>query len=609
MTVIPDLGTIWERIGERPGAPFVLSGSGSFRYRELARTISRCCAEFDRCGLTNGARVLIATADEPMATSAFLAALLDGMVPVMLGPDTGTQRARAIADSVEPGLIIADQGFSAPDHLCEILELPKPKQRTKRSLMGGIFNRGETHTKPDCERTLPDEGRVPTLPGDLDALAYILFTSGTTRAPSGVQISRRNLLSHLSTLGRLFGYAPSSRIFNATPLAHTDGLVQGPLLAAAHGAGLIRPGPFTVADIENWLNAINRLGTTHVITTPTALALIARYAAHDDYFDGSGFVGILSSGAILSEDLWQRIEDRFRCDVFNLYGMTETVANATYAGAHPEMGPPGTIGFAIDCQARVERVAGASAPDRKDDVGELQLKGSNIFSGYWRDPERTRATMTSDGWMRTGDLVRRRTDGALEILGRLKTAINSGGTLILPEEIDEVLLDHPAVVEAVTIGLADDVFEEIAVSLVVADRALEEEELAKHCRARLEALKVPKRILRVDRIPRGDAGKARLGEVRTLARTLLDAPDRSSARDPDTTSRRLLRVANQIFRTGIGELDAQSSPDTVPAWDSFTHVNLILAIEREFDVRLPTRVVSNVATLGDLVASVRRELP
>ena len=191
-------------------------------------------------------------------------------------------------------------------------------------------------------------------------------------------------------------------------------------------------------------------------------------------------------------------------------------------------------------------------------------------------------------------------------LGRVKAAINSGGTLIRGEEIDECLLHHPAVAEAVTVGLPDEEFEEIAVSAVVLRGGAEEAELMRHCRAELEALKVPKRILVVPAIPRGDAGKPNLQSVRELLTSLMQRQTVDIPLISDDLERQLLDLAALVFGVSPQSLSPSSSPESVEGWDSFKHVNLVLQTEDLFSIRIPGSAIPKIKTLGDLIGLIRQ---
>ena len=616
----PDLGSLWDQISLGPQRKFLRSSRGTVNYKCLRELVCCFCAEFDRRALGQGDRIVIVTSNEVVASATFLASLLDGKVPVMLSADSAPGRIAAICDSVEAAFTVSDEsvadalvrdggGVRGMLLIATDLSLEVVEHGLGSALLGmfGRIRRSAAATVPGLSAT----GREPLLPDADDSLAYILFTSGTTKAPSGVKISRSSLMAHLETLTRLFEYSSNSRIFNATPLAHTDGLVQGKLLAVVNGATLLRPGPFTLPGLEEWLNCLSRFEASHFITNPTVLGLIDRFALHDDYFDENHFFGILSSASNLRPDLWQRFESRFKCSIFNLYGMTETVANATYAGRHPEMGALGTIGRPVDCEVRLAALTGSDAREPALPEGELQVRGDNVFSGYWADPGRTAATLLDNGWMRTGDMARLREDGSFEIIGRIKTMINMGGQSVAPEEIDEVLGSHPAVMDVATVGVDDVEFGEVAVSAIVLESPSTEAELTEYCRQRLERLKVPKRILPVESIPRGDAGKPRMDVLRDMLQPILHG-DVSEAAAEDgrgrVSAQDVCELAASVFRVPVASLDADSSPSSVEGWDSFSQLALVIEAESRFGVSIPASHVASLRTLRDLQLFVNSQL-
>lgn len=557
---------LWETLARGGDRPFFIRPGGTTSHAQFQSLVGRALGFLGFSPHAEGDRVIVLLEDEVMASAAFTAALLAGLAPVMLPADTGTRRLEAIVRTLEPARVITDHSvFSAA-------EAVPPDLRSK----------------------------------DADQLAYLIFTSGTTAEPSGVEITRGNLFSHLDTLIRLFGFDAGTRIFNPTPMSHTDGLIFGLMLALATGGSVVRPGPLDLAGLEPWIGMLREQEATHMVTNPTVLHLIDRSCRHDDPFRSARFRGIISSASHLRAAFWHRFEARFGTRIWNLYGLTETVTSALYAGDRPHMGAAGTLGKPVDCEARVVPLDPAVQPAGDGAAGELQLRGAHIFRGYWRNPERTAAAFTPDGWMKTGDLVRKRSDGAYEFLGRIKSAINSGGTLIRPEEIDECLLRHPAVSEAVTVGLEDDGFEEIAISAVVLSGQATEATLAAHCRSGLEMLKVPKRIISVASIPRGDAGKPHLNALRDMLREAMSGKNARGGPEHSSIEQDVIGLAALVFRADPGELTLASSAQTVPGWDSFTHLNLALQAEDDFSVRIAGDEIPRIRTLGDLAQLIRR---
>lgn len=556
---------LWQNLRPDDDRPFLIGREGVVTHGRFHDLVAAALALLRAREIAAGDRVTIRMDDEAMACACFTAALFHGAVPVMLAADAAPERVGALHRLLEPALTIsAETAF--PD---AAVPVPAPRHMAD---------------------------------GDL---AYLIFTSGTTAAPRGVEITRRNLFSHLDTLIRLFGFHAGSRVFNPTPLSHTDGLIFGLMLALATGGAVLRPGPLEIADFDRWIGMLRQHGASHMVTNPTVLSLIERASATDDPFRFDGFRGIISSASHLRPELWQRFEERFGTPIWNLYGLSETVTSALYAGRHPEMGPVGSLGRPVDCAAKVMSLTDPSQEAAAGEAGELLLRGDHIFRGYWKRPDLTAETLTPDGWMRTGDLVKQDGDGAFRFLGRIKSAINSGGTLIRGDEIDECLLRHPAVAEAVTIGLKDADFEEIAVSAVVLSHPVEVAVLFAHCRAGLERLKVPKHILPVAAIPRGASGKPNLAMLRDLleAERARSHPAPADAASPEAA---LLELAALVFGVAPDSVSLASTPDTVEGWDSFTHINLVLQVENEFGIRVPPAEIAKLGSLGDVAALIAR---
>ncbi|MGZ0172150.1 MAG: AMP-binding protein [Planctomycetales bacterium] len=555
-------------------------------------------AQFDALDLSSGDRILIATRNEFLACSTFIAAMLDGIVPVMMSPDSPPARLASTADSVSASAIVADSESSwmTTIGLTCLAPLKHDEEKNWRRLFRGSHG----GSRLADQLGLSPEGRTPRLPQETDELSYLAFTSGTTSSPTGVMISRRNVLANLTTISRLFECGPNTRIFNDMILAHADGLIQGPLLAVACGGCFIRSGGFRVDHIESWLNRVRRERATHVITVPTVWSLIDRYAEHDDYFDSPECQHLMSVASRLDSELWRRLENRFKRPMYNQYGLTETVASVLYAGPHPEMGAFDTIGKPVDSESRLGSGSSESG------IGELQVRGDNVFSGYWQNAERTHQLFTDDGWMRTGDLAEMCPDGSYRIRGRVKTIINCGGILIRPEELDEVMIQHPAVVESATVGMPDDTFEEAPVTAVVLDTPADEASLTAHARAGLEPLKVPKRIVVLSSIPRGDAGKPNYVRLKSAIEAAIgnQTADEIALEDKAST---VLNVVSRVFRIDPAELPPNATPDDVPGWDSFTHIAMILAIEEKFNFRIPVSRATGLRSL-DKVASLVEEL-
>ena len=434
---------LWDRITAEPGrAAWTLPG-GMRTYSDLADAIRLRTDALTGQGLQVDDRLIIALADDWAAFTIWLAALLNGMTPIMVAPDAGPERLRGIVTASGARHVITDNARRADlvATLSDVIVL------TVDDLTG-------------------DRTAEPSLLRPTTGIAYILFTSGTTSASKGVVISHENLDAQLSTIARVFRVAPGSRVYNGLVLYHVDGLVQGPLLTIASGATLVRPHPFQAARVEKDMAWLCETGATHMVGAPVLFQMILQGTQRDDYFNRPDFVALLSSSAKLPPAIWDELEDRFGVPVINEYGMTETVAASHFAGPFPEMGGRHTIGRPVGCEARVVDSEGRDVVPGQP--GELLLKGPNIFGGYLNDPERT-AEVFRDGWFCTGDLVVETRDGDHDIIGRITTAINFAGFIVLPEEIDEAIRRHPGVKDVVTVGIDNELFGQVPFSAFVAD--------------------------------------------------------------------------------------------------------------------------------------------
>lgn len=566
-------------------------------YQELLDSIRRTCGLFDELGLEPGQRIMIQSADDTSAMTLFLAALLDGLTPVLITVETQLPRARSIYEKAQPEAVFLDENkrlvetWFGETRTIGILARPRAKTGLLARLRASSAR--STDTYPGNLDAL--EGRAPRGGRAGDDLACLVFTSGTTSSPKGVRLTHRNIFAHLATLRRVFGYGEDSRIFNAMILAHSDGLIQGPLLTAFSGSRLIRLGAFSLQNLESHLNRVHASRVTHFLSVPTVYAMIQRYAEHDDYFADPELRHVISVAAKIEPTLWHGFKRRFGHTLVNMYGLTETVTGGLFSGPGENMGGIGTIGKTVDIDARI--VDPTTGQDVKDGAaGELWLRGDNVTPGYLDDLVENKERFHED-WLRTGDLARRREDGAYLIVGRIKSTLNSGGLLIRPEEIDEVLLMHPDIREAVTVGLDDPEWGEIPASAVVT--ALDDVQILAHCREHLERLKVPRRIVHMDSIPRGDAGKPVLKKLREL----MTAVGTNAETDPAAAridEREVIETAAATFKLGTETLSINDGPEQIGGWDSFGHLALITACEKRFEVKLSAQAVIEATTLRKL---------
>ena len=339
-----------------------------------------------------------------------------------------------------------------------------------------------------------------------------------------------------------------------------------------------------------------------MVAVPTMLALIARLGLDQrDAFSGGDFRLLVSCGAQLEKRLWEDFLAAFGVPLINVYGLTETVIGGVFAGPDATTGVPGSIGMPQDCELRIVDDQGIDVAPGES--GELLMRGALLMSGYFGDPELT-SRVLRDGWLHTGDLAQRDAAGLHRIVGRVKNIIIRGGYNISPEEVTEVLHRHPAVLEAVAFGVADEVWGEIVAAVVVLDPSGDVEVLRAFCAGQMEAWKVPTRIVSVPALPRGRSGKVTL----EAARALLVAPISSglaAEMAPQDASDRLLKIAAATFKIDPSKLGLHSTPRDVPGWDSLAHMELVSALETEFGVKLTARDIMALDRIDKALAMVR----
>jgi acyl-CoA synthetase (AMP-forming)/AMP-acid ligase II len=342
------------------------------------------------------------------------------------------------------------------------------------------------------------------------SVALVLHTSGTTARPKIVPLTRANLVASAANVARSLELTPDDRGLEVMPLFHVHGLVAG-LLAPLHaGSSVICTPGFLAPEVSRWCAELTPTWFTAVPTMHQAL--VDRLAANPSEAPPSPLRFLRSSSASLAPQVMARAEAGFRAPVVEAYGMTEAAHQIAVNPLPPGERRPGTVGRPAGPEVGVLIDEGAvvpsDGPGAAGVVGEIVLRGANVTSGYDASPE-VNAVAFHEGWFRTGDQGRFDADGYLTITGRLKEIINRGGEKISPREIDEVLLDHPAVAQAVTFAVPDGRLGEDVAAAVVAEAgaAPAERDLREFLSLRLAPHKVPRRVLLVDRLPTGATGK------------------------------------------------------------------------------------------------------
>jgi len=456
----------WAADGARPvlsdgEGPWVGGGELEERSRVVAGRLSGL-------GLARGDRLLVSAASTVELVVAYVAALRLGLVVV---PANTAYRepevAHVVADAAPAAALVDDA------------------------------ERGRWIEAAAGERSIPVLGvevdRPDHVADDLDRNvladpALMLYTSGTTGRPKGAPLTHGNLLASATAVQLAWRWTPEDRLVLALPLFHLHGLGVGLHGTLAAGASAVLRPSFAADDA---FDAFARHRATLFFGVPTMYARLARSARLAEL---RSLRLCVSGSAPLPAELHEQVAVGGGQRIIERYGMTETVMNVS--NPHDGERRPGTVGLPLP---GVElRLASGS--------GEIELRGPNVFGGYWQRPDATAESFV-DGWFRTGDIGELDDDGYLRIVGRSKELIISGGYNVYPREVEDVLRSHPGVGDAAVVGVPDAEWGEAVVAHVEDADGVDEAELLAWARARLAPHKRPKRIHLVAALPRNALGK------------------------------------------------------------------------------------------------------
>ena len=361
-------------------------------------------------------------------------------------------------------------------------------------------------------------------PAQPDDLALVLHTSGTTSRPKMVPLTHRNLCASADSIRQSLQLTPRDRCLNVMPLFHIHGLDAALLASWSAGASVVCTPGFYAPQFFPWLETFQPTWYTAVPTMHQAI--LARAAANQDVIAAARLRFIRSCSAALPPKVMAELERTFNAPVIEAYGMTEASHQMASNPLPPGIRKPGSVGVAAGPEVAIMAEDGDELLPAGE-IGEIVIRGPNVMHGYANNPEANARAFTQ-GWFRTGDQGYMDEDGYVFITGRLKEIINRGGEKISPREVDEVLLDHPAVAQAVTFALPDaDLGEDVAAAVVLREPGATEKELRRFASLRLAPFKVPRRIVIVDEIPKGPTGKIqRIGLAERLGLTAEVAPPR-----------------------------------------------------------------------------------
>ncbi|MBN8473633.1 AMP-binding protein [Sulfuritalea sp.] len=345
---------------------------------------------------------------------------------------------------------------------------------------------------------------TPATPGEEDA-ALMMYTSGTTGKPKGVVLAQRAVVSGGQFVSAVHELGPADRVMAVLPLYHINAQVVTATAPLIHGGSLVLPRRFSASNF--WQTAIGQ-GCTWVNVVPTMIAYLLNGPDLATLgLDGAAIRFCRSASAPLPPAQHLAFEQKFGIGIIETMGLTETAAPCFSNPLDPAQRKLGSPGPAFGNEAKIIDTAAATLPAGA--TGEIMVRGANVMTCYYKDPAETARTLEADGWLHTGDLGHMDADGFVFVTGRIKELIIKGGENIAPREIDEALLQHPALLEAAVVGIPDDNYGQEIMACVVLkpDRTCSEAELREYCQGTLGSYKTPRLFRFVKELPKGPSGK------------------------------------------------------------------------------------------------------
>jgi acyl-CoA synthetase (AMP-forming)/AMP-acid ligase II len=501
--------TIHELLADKPANAIAFVGSGcpSLSYGGLRDHVERTVASLNRLGIGRNDRVAIVLPNGTEMASAFVA-IAAGTTSAPLNPAYRTDEFEFYLADLKAKALVVERGSTSPAlGIAAKLKIPVIEIVRANTDPAGVFELvpvagGKTSA-------VPRGGHAET-----DDVALVLHTSGTTSRPKIVPLSQRNVCASAGHIRDILSLTPADRGLSIMPLFHIHGLIGSVLSTLCTGGSVYCTPGFNALKFFAWMDEAKPTWYTAVPTMHQAI--LARAANNREVIARHPLRFIRSSSSSLPPQVLAELEQAFNAPVLESYGMTEASHQMTSNPLPPRPHKPGTVGVAAGPEVAIIGEDGKLLGPNM--TGEVVIRGPNVTNGYENNPKANAEGFTN-GWFRTGDEGVIDAEGYLSITGRLKEIINRGGEKISPREVDEVLMDHPAVQQVVTFAMPHaKLGEDVAAAVVLREgKSADEKEIREFAAKRLADFKVPRKILILEEIPKGATGKLqRIGLAQKL---------------------------------------------------------------------------------------------
>lgn len=570
---------------------FAIAAPGRFAmtYQRLFRQAEEVVESLNNMGIGRGDRVGIVLPNGPEMAVSFLT-VSAGATSAPLNPTYGAREFEFYLSDLGAKAVIVQAGTDSPVRgVANDLGIPTFELVPQPQVEAGVF-------------TLEGERRPDPMHGGFTStqdVALVLHTSGTTSRPKIVPLTHTNICASARNIQETLALTYEDLCLNVMPLFHIHGLMGATLSTITAGGCIVCTPGFEAEKFYEWLG-------THCPTWYSAVptmhqAVLAAAAGNYQVIAANPLRFIRSSSASLPPRVMAELERVFNAPVIESYGMTEASHQMTSNPLPPRPRKPGSVGLAAGPQVAFMDADGVLLPPGK--TGEIVIRGENVTAGYENNPQANQDAFEGD-WFRTGDEGYFDEEGYLFITGRIKEMINRGGEKVAPREVDEALMEHPAVAQVVTFAVPHETLgEDVAAAVVLKEgNQVTQKDLRDFAFSRLAGFKIPSQVLIVNEIPKGPTGKLqRIGLAEQLA-DQLEAPHREPQGAIETALAMMWVEVLGLEQVGVYDNFFASGGDSLLA------SQLNARISTAYEVELPANLIFLEPTIAELAPTIERIL-
>ena len=464
--------------------------SSPLKFVDLKSLIERISKQLSGNGINNKDRAAIVLPNGPYMATSFLA-ISSYMSAAPLNPNYKSEEFEFYLEDLKPKIVIVEKNSKNPVvEVANKLKIPVCEIKSDGNTLSGDFN-------------LFEKSSDYILPGEAHE-ALVLHTSGTTSRPKIVPLTNKNIFSSADNISKSLNLTDKDHCLNIMPLFHIHGLIAVLAASMKVGASVCASSGFNAL---KFLDNAKREKITWYSGVPTMhQAILMRADKNLETAKQLNLRFLRSSSASLPPAVFEKLNEVFNCPVIEAYGMTEATHQMTSNPLPPKSQKPGFVGIPAGPEVCIMDTNNKIL--NQGEEGEVCIRGENVTSGYENNPDANKNSF-SNGWFRTGDQGYFDKDGYLKISGRLKEIINKGGEKISPLEVDNILMDHPNIEQAVCFGYEDKMLgEDIATAIIIKEgMKCTEDDIKIYANEKLAKFKIPKKIFFVNEIPKGATGK------------------------------------------------------------------------------------------------------